>query len=80
MKKIVICFCVFMLMSFTSAVGAKDGLYSCDYDPADFNGIVFDDLTIDTGGCDGLTALLKNITVTGDVHLTGGSVFFTESD
>ena len=80
MKKTVICFCVMMLMSLMSVVFAKDGNYSCDSDPADFNGIVFDNLTIDIGSCDGSTAKLVNITVTGDVHLTGGSVSFSESD
>ena len=79
MKKMVFCFCVFMLMSLTSAVSAKDGLYSCDSDPVDFNGNVFDDLTIGTDSCDGNTAMLKSITVTGDVHLTGGRVFFSGS-
>ena len=47
MKKTAICFCIFLLMSLTSAVYAVDGLYSCDSDPADFNGTVFDNLTID---------------------------------
>ena len=80
MKKTVICFCVYMLMSLTAAVCARDGYYLCDSDPADFNGNVFDDLTIDIGTCDGSTAMLENITITGDVFLTGGRVFFAESD
>ena len=48
MKKTVICFCVYMLMSLTTAVCARDGYYSCDSNPADFNDKVFDNLTIDT--------------------------------
>ena len=69
-----------MLMSLTTAARAKDGYYSCDSDPADFNDSVFEDLTIDFGACNGNTAMLVNITVTGDVHLTGGSVSFSGSD
>ena len=82
MKKTVICFCFFayMLMSLTTAASAKAGYYSCDSDPEDFNEKVFDDITIDTGACDGSSAMLENVTVTGDVHLTGGSVSFSRSD
>lgn len=80
MKKTAICFCIFLLMCLTSAVYAVDGLYSCDSDPADFNGTVFDNLTFDTSACDGSTATLEDIIVTGEVILTGGSVFFAESD
>ena len=80
MKKMFICFCLYILMSFSLPVCAKDGYYSCNSDPMDFNSNMFDNLTIDTGGCDGTTVLLKNITVTGDVHLTGGSVSFSGSN
>lgn len=80
MKKTVIFFCVLILMSLTSVVFAKDGDYSCDSDPAVFTGTMFDNLTIDTGSCDESTAMLKNITVTGDVILTGDRVFFAASD
>ncbi len=80
MKKTVICFCVYMLMSLATTVCARDGYYSCDSDPADFNGNMFDNLTIDTGTCDGNTAVLENITLIGDVFLLGGRVFFAESD
>lgn len=80
MKKTVICFCIFLLMSLTTAVCAKDGYYSCDSDPAEFNGSVFDNLIIDTGACDGSTVMLNNITVIGDVILAGRSVFFVGSD
>lgn len=80
MKKTVVCFCVYILMSLTTALCTRDGYYSCDSDPADFNGNVFDDLTIDTCACDGNTAMLKNITITGDVSIMGGRVFFAECD
>ncbi|MBQ6502292.1 MAG: hypothetical protein IJI57_00085 [Flexilinea sp.] len=79
MKRIVFVFCI-LLLNLISAVYAEDRIYSCTSDPADFNGKVFNDLIIGTGSCDGNTAMLKNITVTGDVHLTGGSVFFAGSD
>ena len=80
MKKTAICFCIFLLMSLTSAVYAVDGLYSCDSDPADFNGTVFDNLTFDTSACDGSTATLEDIIVTGEMIVIGGSIFFAGSD
>ena len=80
MKKTAICFCIFLLMSLTSAVYAVDGLYSCDSDPADFNGTVFDNLTFDTSACDGSTATLEDIIITGEMIVIGGSIFFAGSD
>ena len=80
MKKTAICFCIFLLMSLTSAVYAVDGLYSCDSDLADFNGTVFDNLTFDTSACDGSTATLEDIIVTGEMIVIGGSIFFAGSD